>query len=84
MWEILLGLQGKVQIGEVIFIAIPPNMVSNMVTIMGTIMVTNMHRLTFAMRECLRDLQVGSPSSSVEPPFNVTHVIFIIIIIIII
>ena len=58
-------------------------MVSNMVTIMGTIMVTNMHRLTFAMRECLRDLQVGSPSSSAEPPFDITHVIVVVTIFII-
>ena len=92
MWEILLGLQGKVQIGEVIFIAILLNMVANTVTIMGTTMVTNMvanivanmvtnmvtnivanmHRLTFSMRGCLRDLQVGSPASSAEPPFDIS------------
>lgn len=72
MWEILLGLQGKVQIGEVIFIAILPNMVANMVTNMVTNMVANMHRLTFSMRGCLRDLQVGSPASSAEPPFDIS------------
>ena len=72
MWEILLGLQGKVQIGEVIFIAILPNMVASMVANMVTNMVANMHRLTFSMRGCLRDLQVGSPASSAEPPFDIS------------
>ena len=43
-----------------------------MVTNMVTNMVANMHRLTFSMRGCLRDLQVGSPASSAEPPFDIS------------